>query len=71
PAQIQTEVFRLPVTSFAEEHGSFVSSSRLLQWHWQAQPGPGQTRSDLEIMAGLHLRIREAYKKDGGKFPDP
>jgi formate dehydrogenase major subunit len=71
PAQIQTEVFRLPVTSFAEERGSFVSSSRLLQWHWQAQPGPGQTRSDLEIMAGLHLRIREAYKKDGGKFPDP
>jgi len=71
PKNIQTEVFRLPVTGFAEERGSFVSSSRLLQWHWEAAPGPGQTRSDLEIMAGLFTRIRDMYKKDGGKFPDP
>jgi formate dehydrogenase major subunit len=71
PKSIQTEVFRLPVTSFAEERGSFVNSSRLLQWHWQAQPGPGQTRGDLEIMSGLHLRIKKMYLKDGGKFPDP
>ncbi len=71
PKSIQTEVFRLPTTSFAEERGSFVNSNRLLQWHWQAAPGPGETRSDLEIMGGLFTRIRAMYQKDGGKFPDP
>jgi formate dehydrogenase major subunit len=71
PKNIQTEVFRLPVTGFAEERGSFVNSARVLQWHWQAQPGPGQTRSDLEIMSALYTRIRAMYEKDGGKFPDP
>jgi len=33
PTKIQTEVFRLPTTCFAEENGSLVSSSRVLQWH--------------------------------------
>ena len=71
PAAIQTEVFSLPTTCFAEERGSLVSSSRVLQWHWQGAEGPGQTRSDLEIMAGLFQRIKKAYQTDGGKFPDP
>jgi len=71
PSKIMTEVFRLPTTCFAEERGSLVSSSRVLQWHWQGADGPGQTKSDLDIMAGIFLRMREAYKKDGGKFPDP
>ena len=35
PASIQTEVFRLPTTCFAEEDGAVVSSSRVLQWHWK------------------------------------
>jgi formate dehydrogenase major subunit len=71
PSKIQTEVFRLPTTCFAEERGSLVSSSRVLQWHWQGAEGPGQTRSDLEIMSGIFLRMKKAYQKDGGKFPDP
>ncbi|RKT20812.1 formate dehydrogenase (quinone-dependent) catalytic subunit [Paraburkholderia sp. RAU2J] len=70
-ASIQTEVFRLPTTCFAEERGSLVSSSRVLQWHWQGSNGPGESKSDLEIMSGLWLRIRDAYRKDGGKYPDP
>jgi formate dehydrogenase major subunit len=70
-ASIQTEVFRLPTTCFAEERGSLVSSSRVLQWHWQGAEGPGESKSDLEIMSGLWLRMREAYRKDGGKYPDP
>jgi formate dehydrogenase major subunit len=41
--KIQTEVFRLPTTCFAEERGSLVSSSRVLQWHWQGAEGPGQS----------------------------
>lgn len=70
-ATIQTEVFRLPTTCFAEENGSLVSSSRVLQWHWKGAEPPGEARSDLEIMSGLFLRMRAAYLKDGGKYPDP
>ncbi|CAM2147033.1 Formate dehydrogenase-N subunit alpha [Pararobbsia alpina] len=70
-ADIQTEVFRLPTTCFAEEFGSLVSSSRVLQWHWQGADGPGESRSDLEIMAEIFTRMRTMYQKDGGKFPDP
>jgi formate dehydrogenase major subunit len=70
-ASIQTEVFRLPTTCFAEENGSLVSSSRVLQWHWKGAEPPAEARSDLEIMSGLFLRIRAAYQKDGGKLPDP
>ncbi|MBP1203866.1 formate dehydrogenase major subunit [Duganella sp. 1411] len=71
PTKIMTEVFRLPTTCFAEERGSLVSSSRVLQWHWQGAEGPGQTKSDLEIMSGIFMRIRKMYQTDGGKFPDP
>jgi formate dehydrogenase major subunit len=70
-SKIQTEVFRLPTTCFAEERGSLVSSSRVLQWHWQGADGPGEAKSDLEIMSGLWLRMRAAYKEHGGKYPDP
>jgi len=71
PTKIQTEVFSLPTSCFAEERGSLVSSSRVLQWHWQGAEPPGQAKSDLEIMSGLFQRIRKAYQRDGGKFPDP
>lgn len=37
PASIQTEVFRLPSTCFAEEDGSIANSGRWLQWHWKAR----------------------------------
>lgn len=71
PAKIRTEVFRLPTTCFAEENGSLVSSSRVLQWHWQGAEPPGEARSDLQIMGGLFTRIRALYREQGGKFPDP
>ncbi|OHE58260.1 MAG: formate dehydrogenase-N subunit alpha [Thiobacillus sp. GWE1_62_9] len=71
PAKIQTEVFRLPSTCFAEEDGSLVNSGRWLQWHWKGAEPPGDALSDQEIMAGIFRRIRELYKKDGGTFPDP
>ncbi|MBZ8139425.1 formate dehydrogenase-N subunit alpha [Rubrivivax gelatinosus] len=70
-SKIQTTVFRLPTTCFAEEEGAVVSSSRVLQWHWKAAEPPGQARTDIHIMSGLFLRLRELYKKDGGTFPDP
>ena len=71
PSKIQTEVFRLPSTCFAEEDGSLVSSSRVLQWHWKAAEPPGDAKNDQEIMAGIFLKLREMYKKDGGAFSDP
>lgn len=70
-ASIQTEVFRLPTTCFAEEDGAVVSSSRVLQWHWKAADAPGEAKTDIAIMSGLHLRLKKLYEKDGGKFPDP
>jgi formate dehydrogenase major subunit len=70
-SKIQTEVFRLPTSCFAEERGSLVSSSRVLQWHWQGTTPPGEAKSDLEIMSGLWLRMRKAYQEKGGKYPDP
>ena len=70
-ASIQTTVFRLPSTCFAEEDGSLVSSSRVLQWHWKGAEPPGQALPDTEIIGGLFTRLRAMYQKDGGAFPDP
>ncbi len=69
--EIQTTVFRLPTACFAEEDGSITNSGRWLQWHWKGADAPGEARSDIEIMADLFNRIRAAYRKDGGAFPDP
>ena len=71
PAAVQTEVFQLPTTCFAEENGSLVNSARWLQWHWKAADGPGEARSDIWIMSELFHRLREMYRKEGGAFPDP
>ena len=70
-SKIQTEVFRLPGTCFAEQDGSFTNSSRVIQWHWKAADGPGESKSDQEIMAALFTRLRDMYKKDGGAYADP
>lgn len=69
--EIQTTVFRLPCACFAEEDGSIVNSGRWLQWHWKGAPPPGEARGDIDIMADLFNRIRAAYRKEGGAFPDP
>jgi formate dehydrogenase major subunit len=71
PTQIQTEVFRLPTTCFAEEDGSLTNSGRWLQWHWKGADGPGDSRSDIVIMSDLFLRLRDLYRKEGGAFPEP
>ena len=68
---IQTEVFRLPTTCFAEEEGAVVSSSRVLQWHWKAAEPPGEAKTDVAIMAALHHRLKALYAKEGGAFADP
>ncbi len=69
--EIQTTVFRFPSTCFAEEDGSLTNSSRWLQWHWKGAPPPGEAKGDPEIIAEIFTRLKAAYVKDGGTFPDP
>ena len=69
--QIQTTVYRLPCAGFAEKDGSFTNSARWVVWKNTAVPTPGDARLDQAIVAQIFLRVRELYKKDGGKFPDP
>ncbi len=70
-ASIQTEVFELPTTSFAEDEGSLTNSGRWLQWHWPGATPPGEAKSDNWIMAQLHLRLKELYRKEGGRAAEP
>jgi formate dehydrogenase major subunit len=68
---IKTEVFELPTTCFAEDEGALVSSGRWLQWHWAGGTPPGEAKSDVWIMAQIHMRLKELYKQEGGAFADP
>lgn len=70
PAKVQTEVFMLPVTSFAEEEGSVTNSSRVIQWKWKAADPYFESRTDTEILSDLFVRMRKMYEKDGGKGKD-
>ncbi len=71
PSSIQTEVFQLPSTCFAEDDGALVNSGRWLQWHWAGGTPPGEAKHDTWIMAQIHRRLRALYEKEGGAFPDP
>ncbi len=70
-ASIQTEVFRLPTTCFAEEEGAIVNSGRWLQWHWKGADAPGEALTDVEIVAGIYTKLKEMYAKEGGANPEP
>ena len=71
PTQIQTEVFRLPSSCFAEEDGSVANSSRCLQWHEAAANPPGEALHDGKILGNIFLRLRELYRQEGGTAPEP
>ena len=71
PAKIQTEVFMLPITSFAEEEGTLANSSRCIMWKWRAADPYFEARTDTDVLADLFLRIRKLYEKDGGKGAEP
>src|SRR5467141_3845801 len=68
---IKTTVYRLACAGFAEKDGSMTNSARWLQWKNIALPPPGDARLDQDIVAQIFLRVRDLYKKEGGKFPDP
>lgn len=71
PTKIQTEVFMLPSTCFAEDEGSLTNSSRTILWHWAGASPPGEAKTDIDILAELYLKIRALYEKDGGKGKEP
>jgi formate dehydrogenase-N alpha subunit len=71
PAKIPTEVFLLPAACFAEKNGAFVNSSRWLQWKHAALEPPGLAKRDQDIIAGLFLRLRDLYQREGGTAPEP
>jgi formate dehydrogenase major subunit len=64
---VSTEVFLLPAACFAEKDGTFVNSSRWLQWKRAALEPPGEAKPDQEIIARLFLEIRRLYQEEGGK----
>ncbi len=70
-SSIQTEVFELPTTCFAEDEGSLTNSGRWLQWHWPGGTPPGEAKTDNWIMAQLYLRLKALYEKEGGPVADP
>jgi formate dehydrogenase major subunit len=70
-AKIQTEVFELPTTCFAEDTGSLVNSGRWLQWHWAGGTPPGEAKHDTWIMGQIYLRLKALYQKEGGPVPEP
>jgi formate dehydrogenase major subunit len=68
---INTTVYRLACAGFAEKDGSMTNSARWLQWKNVALPPPGEACLDQDIIAQIFLKVRELYKKENGKFPDP
>src|SRR6266568_3450932 len=69
-AQIPTEVYLLPASSFAEKDGCFTNSARWIQWKWKAIDPPGQAKTDQEIVSRIFLAVRDLYKKEGGALPE-
>ncbi|TRO39816.1 formate dehydrogenase-N subunit alpha [Pseudomonas sp. ALS1131] len=71
PTDIQTTVFRLPSSCFAEENGSIANSARWLQWHWAGQKPPHEAWHDGKILGTLLTKLRELYAREGGVCPEP
>jgi formate dehydrogenase major subunit len=69
-SEIQTEVFQLPASGFAEKDGSFTNSARWAQWKWKAVDPPGSAKTDQEIVARIFLAVRDLYQKEGGALPE-
>ena len=61
PAEIDTEVFLLPVTTFLEKEGTVTHSGRLIQYRWKAVDGPGNVRQESFILDRLVKRLKALY----------
>jgi formate dehydrogenase major subunit len=61
PQDIRTEIFFFPAAAHTEKDGTFTNTQRLLQWHHQAVPPAGNTRSELHFMFHLGRRLKALY----------
>ncbi len=71
PKKVKTEVFLLPAACSVERDGSLTNSGRLVQWRYKAVDPPGDALPDGEMVNRLIMKLKELYKKDGGKCPEP
>jgi formate dehydrogenase major subunit len=71
PKAVKTEVFLLPSAHRLEKAGSVTNSGRWLLWHYAAVKPPGEARTFGDIFVDLINRVRQAYRRQGGAFPDP
>ena len=62
PKTIKTEVILLPADYFMEKDGTITGSGRMVQWRYKAVDGPGESKSDLEIIDAVFRRVRDLYK---------
>jgi formate dehydrogenase major subunit len=69
PEDIKTEVFLLPAAIAAEKEGSFTNTQRLVQWHDQAVPPPGDARSEAWFLFHLGRRLAALYREAPGDSP--
>jgi formate dehydrogenase-N alpha subunit len=63
-ADINTEVFVLPMAASIEKEGSIANSGRWAQWRYKAVEPPGDAMPDLEAINEVMLKIKELYKSD-------
>ncbi len=71
PAKIKTEVFFLPAAVSVEKEGSITNSGRWSQWRYQGPKPLGDSLPDGQIIMALGNKIKKAYKKKRGGFPEP
>ena len=64
PENICTEVFFFPAATHVEKDGTFTNTQRLLQWHHKAVEPQGDTRSELDFIYKLGLRLKELYSAE-------
>jgi formate dehydrogenase major subunit len=70
PAEIDTEVFFLPIAASFEKEGSVTNSGRWAQWRYQAVAPLGSSKHDSVVMNELYYRVAQLYKQEGGAFPE-
>jgi formate dehydrogenase major subunit len=61
---IGTEVFFFPAAAHTEKDGTFTNTQRLLQWHHKAIEPRGDTRSELDFIYKLGLRLKKLYEPE-------
>lgn len=71
PSDVKTEVFVLPAAASIEKEGSISNSGRWMQWRYKGADAPGDALPDADIMHLIFVELKELYKKEKGKFPEP